>query len=101
LVRLGCSSHLKSYYLLVPCHSCLLRVVFCCTAAGQQITSNWSILLAVPRMGFSWTNLKTEECCLRNMTQCGSSKNRRFRGMYHLQHQRDKDQKSRNNVSSN
>jgi hypothetical protein len=32
---------------------------------------------------------------------CGSCKNRRFRGTYHLHHQGEKNQQARNNVSSN
>jgi hypothetical protein len=36
-----------------------------------------------------------------DVTQCGSCKKRRFRGMYHLYHQGDKIQRAGNNVSNN
>jgi hypothetical protein len=36
-----------------------------------------------------------------DVTQYGSFKNRRFGGMYRLQHEDDKNQRARNNVSSN
>jgi hypothetical protein len=36
-----------------------------------------------------------------DVTLCGSRKNRRFGGKYPLHHQGDKNQRARNNVSSN
>jgi hypothetical protein len=36
-----------------------------------------------------------------NMTPCGSCKNRRFGGMYRLHDHGEKNQRARNNVSSN
>jgi hypothetical protein len=42
-----------------------------------------------------------EECRLLSVTQCGCSRNRHFGETYHLQHQGDKNQQARNNVSNN
>jgi hypothetical protein len=36
-----------------------------------------------------------------DVTLCGSCKNRRFRGTYHVHHQSDKTQPARNNINSN
>jgi hypothetical protein len=43
----------------------------------------------------------TKNAVFLDVAQCGSCKNRRFGGMWHLHPQGDKNQRARNNVSSN
>jgi hypothetical protein len=48
-----------------------------------------------------FTAVTTKNVFFCDVTPCGSWKNRRLEGNYHLHHPGDKNQRDRNNVSSN
>jgi hypothetical protein len=50
------------------------------------------------RVQYKWTD---KNVVFWDVTQCGSSKNRRFRGKYHIHHQCNNNRLSRDNVISN
>jgi hypothetical protein len=75
----------------------------CVNSSGMSTPPNGPVRCYTHKTGVvplvTWTELK--HTVFWDVTPCGSCDNRSFGGTYRLYHQGDKNQRARNNVSSN